>query len=54
VEKASIRAYLSMADFEKKSPYYGASMFAYEPEQDLYRCPRGNLCACTPTPKPRG
>jgi hypothetical protein len=41
VEKASIRAYLSMADFEKKSPYYGASMFAYEPEQDLYRCPRG-------------
>jgi transposase len=41
VEKASIRAYLSMADFEKKSTYYGASMFAYEPEQDLYMCPRG-------------
>ncbi len=41
VEKASIRAYVSMADFEKKSPYYGASRFVYEPEKDLYRCPQG-------------
>src|SRR5215210_4238738 len=41
VEKAGIRAYLSMADFEKKSPYYGSSRFVYEPERDLYRCPRG-------------
>jgi transposase len=41
VEKASIRPYLSMADFEKKSTYYGSSRFVYEPEQDLYRCPRG-------------
>ena len=41
VEKASIRAYLSMADFEKKSPYYGSSRFHYEAERDLYRCPQG-------------
>jgi transposase len=41
VEKASIRAYLSMADFEKKSPYFGSSRFVYEPERDLYRCPQG-------------
>jgi transposase len=41
VEKASIRAYVSMADFEKKSSYYGASRFVYEPEKDLYRCPQG-------------
>jgi transposase len=41
VEKASIRAYLSVTDFEKKSPYYGASRFVYDPEQDLYRCPQG-------------
>ena len=27
VEKASIRAYLSMADFESRSPYYGSSRF---------------------------
>ncbi len=41
VEKASIRAYLSMADFEKKSPYYGSSRFHYDAEQDLYKCPQG-------------
>jgi pimeloyl-ACP methyl ester carboxylesterase len=41
VEKAGLRAYVSMADFEKKSPYYGASRFHYDAEQDLYRCPRG-------------
>jgi hypothetical protein len=59
VEKAGVRAYVSMADFEKKSPYYGASRFVYDAEQDLFRCPqgerRGNPCNCTPTPPtPRG
>ena len=41
VEKAAIRAYVSMVDFEKKSPYYGSSRFVYDAERDLYRCPRG-------------
>jgi len=41
VEKAGVRAYVSMADFEKKSPYYGASRFIYDAEQDLYECPIG-------------
>ena len=41
VEKAAIRAYVSMAAFEKKSPYYGASRFVYDGERDLYRCPSG-------------
>jgi transposase len=41
VEKAAIRAYVSMADFEKKSPYYGASRFFYDAERDLYGCPQG-------------
>jgi hypothetical protein len=41
VEKASIRAYLSMADFERRSPYYGSSRFVYDAERDLYRCPQG-------------
>jgi transposase len=41
VEKAAIRAYVSMADFESRSPYYGASRFVYDAEEDLYRCPRG-------------
>jgi hypothetical protein len=41
VEKEGIRAYISMADFEGRSPYYGASRFAYDAEQDLYICPKG-------------
>jgi hypothetical protein len=41
VEKASIRAYVSMADFENRSPYYGASRLVYDAERDLYRCPQG-------------
>ena len=54
VEKAGVRAYVSMADFEGRSPYYGPSRFVYDAESDLYRCPRGEPCACTPTPTPRG
>ena len=41
VEKAAIRAYASMADFESRSPYYGSSRFVYDAEEDLYRCPMG-------------
>ena len=41
VEKAAIRAYVSMAEFESRSPYYGASRFVYDAERDLYRCPQG-------------
>jgi transposase len=41
VEKASIRAYLSMADFEGRSPYFGSSRFHYDAEQDLYNGPQG-------------
>ena len=36
VEKESIRAYVSMADFEDRSPYYGASRFVYDDKRDLY------------------
>jgi hypothetical protein len=35
VEGAGIWAYVSIADFEKKSPYYRASRFAYDAEQEL-------------------
>jgi hypothetical protein len=41
VEKASIRAYVSMAEFESRSPYYGSSRFVYDAERDLYECPQG-------------
>ncbi len=41
VERAGVRAYVSMADFEGRNHYFGASRFAYDAERDLYRCPRG-------------
>jgi transposase len=41
VEEAGIRAYVSMTDFEEVGPYFGTSMFVYEPDRDLYRCPQG-------------
>ena len=41
VEKASIRAYVSMADFESRNSYFGSSRFHYDAERDLYRCPQG-------------
>jgi transposase len=41
LEKAAIRAYVSMADFEKKSPYFGSSRFVFDAERDLYKCPMG-------------
>ena len=41
VEKAPIRAYVSVADFESRNPYYGSSRFVFDPKRDLYECPRG-------------
>lgn len=40
IEKANIRAYVSMANFDDLTPYFGPSNFVYDPEQDLYRCPQ--------------
>jgi hypothetical protein len=41
VEKANIRAYLCVTDFEKVGPYFGTSRFVYDPERDAYTCPKG-------------
>jgi transposase len=41
VEKANIRAYLCVTDFEKVGPYFGTSRFVYDPERDTYTCPKG-------------
>jgi transposase len=41
VEKAGVLAYVSMADFEGRGPYYGTSRFIYDVERDLYSCPQG-------------
>ena len=41
VEDQGIRAYVPLPDFDGRTPYYGKSRFTYAPEQDAYRCPRG-------------
>lgn len=39
VEDAGIRAYLPLTDFEHRTSFYGRDAFAYEADQDRYRCP---------------
>jgi hypothetical protein len=33
--------YTPLPDWDKRTPYFGASLFTYEPETDTYRCPDG-------------
>jgi transposase len=41
LEQAGIRAYVPITDFDRRTPYYGASHFAYGADRDEYRCPQG-------------
>lgn len=41
VEDAGICAYVSLPDWDKRTPYYGPTQFTYDPERDEYRCPQG-------------
>lgn len=43
LEKAGIKAYLPLADLSKRTPYYPASCFQYEAEQDQYQCTQGKI-----------
>jgi transposase len=43
LEDAGIRAYLPLPNFDERTPYYGASKFRYDAEQDVYCCPAGAL-----------
>ena len=43
VEDQGIRALVPLPDFDERTPYYGLSKFPYAAEQDLYRCPQGQL-----------
>ena len=42
LEDMGIRAYVPLPDFDERTPYFGASHFAYTAEQDEYRCPQGH------------
>jgi transposase len=41
IEDAGISAYLPLPDWDQRTPYFGVSRFAYDPETDTYRCPAG-------------
>jgi len=43
VERAGIRAYVPLTGAGKPRPYFGEEEFTYDPEQDLYRCPAGEI-----------
>ena len=43
VEQAGIRAYVPLTGAGKARPYFSKEEFAYDPDQDLYRCPAGEV-----------
>jgi transposase len=43
LEDAGIRAYAPLPDFDARTPYYAASLFTHDPEQDQLRCPNGQV-----------
>ena len=43
LEESGIRAYVPLPDWEQRSPYFGASLFTYDPEHDVYHCPQGAM-----------
>jgi transposase len=40
LEDEGIRAYVPLASWDDRTPFYGPSRFAYDAERDEYRCPR--------------
>ena len=42
LEDAGIRACVPLPNFEKRTPYFGASRFTYDAAHDEYRCPQGH------------
>jgi hypothetical protein len=45
IEDAGIRAYLPLTDFEHRTGLFGRDAFAYEADQDRYRCPEHHPAA---------
>ncbi len=41
LEAAGIQAYMPLPNTDERTPYYGASKFSYDAEQDAYCCPEG-------------
>jgi transposase len=43
LEEMGIRAYMPLPDWGDKGGYFGLARFRYDAEEDLYRCPQGQL-----------
>jgi Transposase DDE domain len=43
IEQAGIRAYVPLTGAGKARPYFSKEEFAYDPQQDLYQCPAGQV-----------
>lgn len=43
LEDAHIRAYIPIAERGQRTGYYGLAQFIYDPVQDQYRCPQGQV-----------
>ena len=41
IEEAGIRAYVPLADNDKRTPRFSRRDFTYDPERDTYTCPQG-------------
>jgi hypothetical protein len=41
IEQSGIRAYVPLPDWDRRTPYYGPSLFTYDAERDVYSCPQG-------------
>ena len=41
IEKAGIRAYVPLPDFDHRTAYFGRDRFTYQSDRDAYRCPGG-------------
>ena len=43
IERAHIRAYVPLSDFDSRTPYFGKSEFVYDAARDVYVCPQGDV-----------
>ncbi len=43
LESHGIRAYMPVPNFDERTDCYSASRFTYDPTEDVYRCPEGQL-----------
>src|SRR5438270_13310466 len=43
LEDDGIRAYVPLPEWDKSSPYFHIAAFTYDADEDVYRCPQGQV-----------